>query len=643
MEPKIMESSAETNNSNKRKRQDDDAHNKTNEEVKNIETPLPTDDSHFVSPPIDWKTIESELSDLVGAEASNKVVSFLQKHSTATESTTPINDTGCFVKLPPCPDKDTRRKLHQWIRTRLDALAKADTADEPSVAGTSCSQSNVKIIRIWHRRFERQMPNYTKFDTHSGARRSNGNGSDNRQHRFLRFVLYKENMDTGAAISQLQRRTGGNRGKGKRGGPLRVGHAGMKDKRGITTQFVTVPASTPLQVLCSWNSRGNKEDEGAAGGGHTTSKGVGVMRVGNFQYVSEELKLGRLRGNRFDIVLRNIQNEGRAWPDVHQCLDTAARAFQRTGFVNYFGVQRFGKFQDTHKTGIAVLKGDYESAIDIIMKPKSGESETVIAARNEWQDRFAGEPSDRASAEKECAKRVLKRFGRYMSSEVAILQSLARAPLDYRRAFSSVSRTMRMMFVHALQSYLWNHVASHRIEKMGLDLVEGDLVLVNDNGISDKRVQIVTKEDVCAEKFTIEDVVLPLIGTNTKLPQNECATMFEELLEQDGLQMKQLNEVRSQEVDVTGDYRKLICRPNDVDFHIIKYEESLKPLLQTDLMTLSGLTIETNEEGEDDAKLLRAMHIGFTLPSSSYATIAIRELTKRPTSGDYQRNLNLGS
>ena len=36
-----------------------------------------------------------------------------------------------------------------------------------------------------------------------------------------------------------------------------------------------------------------------------------------------------------------------------------------------------------------------------------------------------------------------------------------------------------------------------------------------------------------------------------------------------------------------------------------------------------------------------AMVIGFTLPPSAYATVALRELMKRPTSTEYQTELKL--
>jgi tRNA(Glu) U13 pseudouridine synthase TruD len=44
---------------------------------------------------------------------------------------------------------------------------------------------------------------------------------------------------------------------------------------------------------------------------------------------------------------------------------------------------------------------------------------------------------------------------------------------------------------------------------------------------------------------------------------------------------------------------------------------------------------------EDSNEMIFGMSIGFSLPPSSYATIALRELTKRSTSSEYQSKLQL--
>ena len=50
---------------------------------------------------------------------------------------------------------------------------------------------------------------------------------------------------------------------------------------------------------------------------------------------------------------------------------------------------------------------------------------------------------------------------------------------------------------------------------------------------------------------------------------------------------------------------------------------------------------KANPEKKEESQLIIGMVVGFTLPPSSYATIALRELMKKPTSADYQRQLQL--
>ena len=56
-----------------------------------------------------------------------------------------------------------------------------------------------------------------------------------------------------------------------------------------------------------------------------------------------------------------------------------------------------------------------------------------------------------------------------LTAERAILAGLAReGSTAFRAALAGVPRTLRMMYVHAYQSYLWNAAASHRVATYGL-------------------------------------------------------------------------------------------------------------------------------------------------------------------------------
>lgn len=84
-------------------------------------------------------------------------------------------------------------------------------------------------------------------------------------------------------------------------------------------------------------------------------------------FVPNGLTLGDLAGNHFTIVLRDVQGAS------EQELQEALESLQRDGFLNYFGMQRFGTSSVmTHTIGCAIMKKNYEEASDLILKPREG-------------------------------------------------------------------------------------------------------------------------------------------------------------------------------------------------------------------------------------------------------------------------------
>ncbi len=88
---------------------------------------------------------------------------------------------------------------------------------------------------------------------------------------------------------------------------------------------------------------------------------------------------------------------------------------------------------------------------------------------------------------------------------------------------------MRLMYLHAYQSFIWNSVVSKRIELFGLQPCIGDLVQARKSRqqkVTDKKeanendsVSYVTEENI--HSFSIEDVVLPLPGHSVLYPKNQ--------------------------------------------------------------------------------------------------------------------------
>lgn len=379
--------------------------------------------------------------------------------------------------------------------------------------------------------------------------------------------------------------------------------AGTKDKRGVTCQRVTA-----WKVLASRLRALNKRLMG--------------IKLGNFKYVDKQLELGDLHGNRFTVVLRNVTAEDHVVND--RCISLRDR-----GFINYFGTQRFGTGQiPTHVIGKAVLRDDYKQVIELILKPRPGDNDDIATAR-----RYYAESGDINGT---LARLPMRGSG----IERSVLQGLQRmGATNYKSAFQQLTKNMRLLYVHAYQSWVWNVLVSERLQLFGTAVVVGDLVLseARDDDVSadqqQSRVRVIESE-VEARDHTIENVVLPLPGFAVQYPRHVIGARYRELMSADHVDLTARE--GSRDYILPGSYRKLVIRPRDVTWQLVRYDTLTTPLTTTDLERLQGTanTAEVASTGQ-----YKALRLEFTLPSSCYATMCLRELTKQSTTIDFQKSL----
>jgi tRNA pseudouridine13 synthase len=91
------------------------------------------------------------------------------------------------------------------------------------------------------------------------------------------------------------------------------------------------------------------------------------------------------------------------------------------------------------------------------------------------------------------------------------------------------------------------------------------------------------------------------------------------------------------ELSMPGAYRRIVQRPADLTWQFFSYSDPTSPLVQTDL---SVLRKEPPPQGDGKGSM-RAVVLSFMLPSSTYATMLLRELTKQSTSLSHQKELNV--
>ncbi|CAL2269459.1 unnamed protein product [Prunus armeniaca] len=547
------------------------------------------------------KEIETKTHDATSKDYTTEIESFRslvdpddaeQLEAIINQINSGSEDSILPIVLSPDYDKSHRTAVHNFFKENFKFLV-TDTVDGPDASS--------KCIRV---------------RINSGGQNSKGRNSRKRKERgdkpfdsrgsddwsenvgkFLRFHLYKENKDTQEALGIIAKMLGIQ--------PRSFGFAGTKDKRAVTTQRVTVFKQLASR-LAALNDRL-----------------IGI-KVGDFCYVKEGLVLGQLLGNRFTITLRGVV------ADSEDTIKASALALGKQGFINYFGLQRFGSGSvPTHLIGATLLRGEWKSTVSLFLDPREGEKNAITEAREYYK-----ETND--------IEGTLRRLPRHLVSEKAILQCLKKCPGNYLQALKAIPRTLRMMYVHSYQSYLWNHAASMRVQKYGTDrVVLGDLVYckgnetekvsevvssecVDENGndtldpidlddisgtnLPEERlnlvkvscVQAVTAEDILSGNYTIDDVVLPMPGSRVIFPENDIAHVFHDLAKKDAISLTEsVHNVKEFSItSMTGSYRRVFQKPMDFEWEILKYIDGNKPLVDTDFDKIaktksSGL----NEDG----------------------------------------------
>jgi tRNA pseudouridine13 synthase len=163
-------------------------------------------------------------------------------------------------------------------------------------------------------------------------------------------------------------------------------------------------------------------------------------------------------------------------------------------------------------------------------------------------------------------------------------------------------------------------------------------------------VKHLTEEDLGS--YTIQDVILPMPGWNVEYPEGAIGKMYQDMLAADGLDANRMRRDQryvccsllfhfadpSSEYSLPGSYRKVIHMPTNVSWEHIRYTDPDLPLSQSDEDRILGF----NPPAADDPEgKFRALSISWTLGTSSYATMALREITRQETATWNQISLTL--
>ncbi|KFV60172.1 Pseudouridylate synthase 7 homolog-like, partial [Gavia stellata] len=461
----------------------------------------------------------------------------------------------------PDANKEHRKVVHHFINRKFGKLLETKSFTVTDVS----DQPNMSIM--------------VRFREKSWSRKRSGCGFQEKQDLYTAFTLQKENLETLEAIGFLAAELGVL--------PSDFSYTGIKDKKAITYQPMVVKKVTPERL----KEIGSKMEK----------KG---MRLHNIHSTCQHLRLGQLKGNRFDIVVRDLKHHSHdSSADLKERISEAMENVEAKGFVNYYGPQRFGQGQNvqTDQIGLALLNEKMMNAVKLFFTPEDTDDPVNNAKRYFLQT--------------EDAKGALVMLPEFKVREKILLRALNRYGVNHEgctKGWLNIPHSMRIFYVHAYCSKIWNEAASYRLKIYGSKVVEGDLVFSeeNDESVSlNDKVHVVTAPEESANKYSINQVVLPMVGHSIKYPSNKVGQWYHERLSKDELQMCKFR-VSPLQLNIPGCYRPILKKVQNLSYFLEGNEK--------------GIQIEDNHLNASEVTL----HISFDLDPSCYATVCLREIMK---------------
>jgi len=586
---------------------------------------------------------EADREKLVGYFNEDAVKDILKLYHSIKEHPTKKAHEHPTVRTDFTTDRSVRSQIHQHIREVFKSTIESST-----------DHDGVLILKAAN------MNSRGKQQGNSWNRPQNKNqrpgklGWLDRGGEYLHFTIYKENKDTMEVVSWLTRNLKCN--------AKNFQFAGTKDRRAVTTQRCSA-----YRIEAERLEAQNKTLRGS--------------KVGDFEYHQQGLELGDLSGNEFVITLRdckilNAENTPIDLDSFTQELQTRMQSLHSNGYLNYYGQQRFGTFSTrTDVIGRYILQENFQAACDAILE---FQQDALAAAQQPDSTATIGQDDkNRALAIHTWRKdgtlnAALDILPRKFSAEAQLMRHLAKQSGDYLGALMTIQRNLRLMYVHAHQSYIWNMVATNRMKLYGSKVVAGDLVLVHEHkdkaipssddtttndtttdadgeqiiapaphdratAPSDvfERARPLSAAEASSNAYTIFDIVLPQPGYDILYPANASGTYYETFMATPaGGQLDPHNMRRKhREFSLSGSYRKVVARIGQAfAVETDRYSADNEQLAKTDLDNLyadagneaaTATPAQQKREGDKVAAVLK-----FQLGASQYATVALRELSK---------------
>ena len=360
---------------------------------------------------------------------------------------------------------------------------------------------------------------------------------------FAVYLLTKKSLGTPEAITAVAARWNIPRHA--------ISYGGLKDKHAVTRQWVTIQRGPRHDLKQEHFTLAYQGQSDRAFGPHD------------------------ITANRFHVVMRNLTE--RAAQDIVAQREAVAR----DGVPNYFDDQRFGSLG---ASGEFIAKpwclGDYERAL--------------------WLALAEANPHDRPGdkVEKELIRDL---WGKWIECKAALPKSSRRSivtylcdhPIRFREALALMRQDMRSLWLAAFQSDLWNLILSAWLQQ------HVDPARLFSVPLATANVPFFS-ELTDAERTLLAGTPLPLPSARLKLEPGPILTLYEQILADEGLSLRELRVKYPRDAFFSKGERSALLIPRELRIH----------------------------SGDDDVYPGRSrVTLQFVLPRGCYATILVKRLT----------------
>ncbi|GAB4521028.1 MAG: tRNA pseudouridine(13) synthase TruD [Phycisphaerales bacterium] len=295
-----------------------------------------------------------------------------------------------------------------------------------------------------------------------------------------------------------------------------------------------------------------------------------------------KLRVGHLRANRFSVRLRDAD------PTKVVTVKRVLDALVSRGVPNYYGEQRFGARLNNHELGQLLLTRSYQRLLDVFLGP------------DELVERFRDDEA-RALYARGDYEGALRRTHDGMRNERAALAALARGS-DAETAVFSVPKLQRRFWISAFQSWLFNRFVADRVSSGTLDrLLDGDVACRVPSGRPFLIDRETSEDPETARRLASFELSCagPMFGARMLRSSHETARYEDALLAGTGVTIEDLAEFDGEQGGAPGTRRAIRV-----------------PLMDPEV-----------EAGVDEHG--GYIRVAFELPPGSFATVVVREITKR--------------